>query len=133
MEDVDITNDTELKDYVRGVTLYDEGVLSPGELDTLIGVSKLILKNKVGDSNWFVDSGLGLALLGVTCAKTKAAVENHSVQSWDIAGANINIEARDQNGNAVQYKEYEDMIQTGLKSSNSGSMRTPRVSNDYHP
>jgi len=56
-----------------------------------------------------------VALLGVTAAKTKGAVENSPVRVKDLAGQDVTF--RDSDGDSLQLGQYEDMTQLGLAES----------------
>jgi hypothetical protein len=132
MQSYDITSDAYLKYMVRTITGYADtpNELPESKLDSLIEASKLQVHTKTDANSWYSDRGLGMVLLGVTSAKCKSMVENHSIQSWDFGAGKI--EARDQRGNAVQYDQYESMIQDGMKKANVGSSSPlPSVSNSW--
>lgn len=135
MADYDITSDTELKDAVRSETLYNDtsDELTEPDLDGIIDNTKMLVHAKTGSSSWFSDRGLGLVLLGLTCARAKAAVENLAIQSLSLEP--ISLEARDSNGNEVQFQQYEEYVSIGMSSTNvstgGGGNPLPRVSNSF--
>jgi hypothetical protein len=117
MNDYDITSNTELDERVRAETGYEDtpDELPQSDLETLRANAKLVLATDAGvDDGWYTDRGLGLALLGVTCVKAKARVENYSVSSWSLGGGDVSIEVEDSDGSSIQMTEYENMIQMGM-------------------
>ncbi len=120
MSSYDITSDRDLHQFVRAETDYADtrDELPQSRLSTLTESAKLRLAVKANvDEGWYSDRGLGLALLGVTCIKAKASVENHSVESWSIRGGDVDIQARDSDGESIQYTAYERMIADGMATS----------------
>jgi hypothetical protein len=124
-EPYDISSDSELLERVRSVTDYADTADELAQHD-LVGLRKtakmeMALKTDLEDPDWYGDSGLALALLGVTCIYAKCHVENYSVQSWSVDGGAVDITARDSNGNSIQFSRYESMIETGLSSADNVS------------
>jgi len=115
MESYDITSDSDLQSAVRTETGYDTGKLSSDDLSDLIDSAKRVLALKAGVTNFYDDRGLSVALLGVTAAKTKGAVENSPVRVKDLAGQDVTF--RDSDGDSLQLGQYEDMTQLGLAES----------------
>jgi len=70
---------------------------------------------KAGVENFYDDRGLAVALLGVTSAKSKGAVENSPVRVKNLAGQDVTF--RDSDGDSLQLSQYEDMTQLGLAES----------------
>lgn len=116
-EDWDVTDDDELKDAVRNETQYDEGKLSTEDLDGLLDSAKRVLSLKAGVTDFYSDRGLAVALLGVTCAKAKGAVENSPVRVKNVAGQDITLRTPD--GSSLQVSEYEEMARLGLAKSDA--------------
>lgn len=134
MANYDISEKSELKDAVRGETLYADEAdeLPASKLDQIISNAQMLIHAKTGSDQWYSDRGMGLVLLGYTCAKAKAAVENMTVQSLSLDP--ISIEARDSRGNEVQFTQYEEMISVGMTATDVSLDRsnpTLSVSNSW--
>lgn len=116
MATYDITTRGELMEAVRSETLYSDesDELPQDHLDQLVANAMMLVHAKAGSDQWFSDRGMGLILLGYTCAKAKAAVENMTVDEFSLDP--IRIVARDSSGNEVQFSQYEQMVKTGLQS-----------------
>lgn len=122
MSNYEITSDTELDERVRAETGYDDtpDELPQADLDTLRANAKLRLAVDGGvDDGWYDERALGMALLGVTCIKAKARVENYSVSSWSLGGGDVSIDVRDSDGDSIQMTEYENMVQMGMARADS--------------
>jgi len=115
MQSYDITSDSDLQTAVRTETGYDEGTLSTDDLNSLIDSAKRVLALKVGVTSFYDDRGLAVALLGVTCAKAKGAVENSPVRVKNLAGQDVTFRTSD--GSSLQLGQYEEMTQLGLAES----------------
>jgi len=115
MQSYDITSDSDLQSAVRTETGYDTGKLSDDDLQSLIDSAKRVLALKAGVTTFYDDRGLAVALLGVTCAKSKGAVENSPVRVKNLAGQDVTF--RDSDGGSLQLGQYEDMTQLGLAES----------------
>ncbi len=116
----DITDDEELKSAVRDETQYTEKQLptdnSDGpDLNGLVDSAKRVLALKAGVTSFYNDRGVSVALLGVTCAKAKGAVENSPVQVKNVAGDDVTFRVSD--GGSLQLAEYEEMTRLGLSES----------------
>jgi len=125
MESYDITSDNDLQSAVRTETGYDEGTLSNDDLENLIDSAKRVLALKAGVTSFYSDRGLAVALLGVTCAKAKGAVENSPVRVKNLAGQDVTF--RDSDGGSLQLGQYEDMTQLGLAESNETERGVQRL------
>lgn len=122
MADYDISSNDDLKRLVRAETLYEDSPdeLPESTLDDQIDSAKLYVHTKTGSDAWYTDRGLGLVLLGYTAAKAKGAVENISVDGWTVGGGDVSIDASGAGDpDQVQFAQYEEMIQTGLSTSDS--------------
>lgn len=129
MSDHEIVNDQDLRGRVRAETQYNDtpDELAQATLKTLVKDAKLLVQAKTDSTEWYTDLGLSLVLLGTTCAKAKASVENYSVESWNFGGGSIT--AKDSDGNSVQMTQYSEMISEGMKSSDTATRSTPTLSN----
>jgi hypothetical protein len=127
----DITTDSELKSAVRTETQYDTGKLSDSDLDGLVDSAKRVLAIKADVTSFYDDRGLAVALLGVTCAKAKGAVENSPVVTKNLAGGDVTFRTSD--GSSLQLAQYEAMTSEGLSSSDStdAGPQSIRFTNDY--
>jgi hypothetical protein len=127
----DITTDSELKSAVRTETQYDTGKLSDSDLDGLVDSAKRVLAIKADVTSFYDDRGLAVALLGVTCAKAKGAVENSPVVTKNLAGGDVTFRTSD--GSSLQLAQYEAMTQDGLSESEStdAGPQPVRFTNDY--
>lgn len=113
-----IQDDFELKQKVRTLTGYarDDDELSEPDLDGLLDISKLIIKNATGSDSWYSDEGLGQALLGVTCIRAKESVENYSVSSWSVGDEEIDVSGAS-DPDAVQFTRWNELVNEGLSAS----------------
>lgn len=111
----DIQDDSDLEDAVYDETQYDENELSQSDLSGLIDSAKRVMALKADVTSFYDDRGLAVALLGVTAAKAKGAVENSPVRVKNLAGQDVTF--RDSDGGSLQLAQYEDMTQLGLAES----------------
>jgi len=121
-EPFDITSDSELMAAVRDETQYTQSQLPDSDpdnpdLEGLVDSAKRVLALKANVTQFYDDRGLAVALLGVTCAKAKGAVENSPVRVKNLAGQDVTLRTSD--GSSLQLAEYEDMIQLGLSEATS--------------
>lgn len=124
-EEWDIKKDNELEAAVREETHYGTNRLSDSDLKGNIKSAKRVLSLKAGVTSFYDDRGIAVALLGVTCAKAKGAVENSPVRVKDTAGQNITLRTSD--GSSIQIDEYNDMLQTGLAESDATDVGTQEI------
>ena len=111
----DIQDDGDLKDAVRAETQYDEDALSRPDLDSHVASAKRVLALQADVTQFYDDRGIAVALLGITCARAKGAVENSPVRVKDVAGQNVTFRTPD--GSSLQVEQYEEMTQLGLSES----------------
>lgn len=112
----DITSDSDLRQAVRDETQYDTDLLSQSDLEGNVRSAKRVLALKAGvETNFYDDRGLAVALLGVTCAKAKGAVENSPVVVKNLGTGDVTF--RESDGDSLQLAEYEEMAQLGLAES----------------
>lgn len=130
-ESWDITSDGELKRAVYGETQYDETQLPAADLDAQLKSAKRVLALDAGVTSFYDDRGIAVALLGITCAKAKGAVENSPVLVENIAGQDTRF--RESNGDSLQLSQYEDMVQLGMAESEKTDKGTEeiRLTNTY--
>lgn len=114
-ESWDVTDDSALRDAVRTETQYDTGKLPVDDLKGLVDSAKRNLALRADVSSFYDDRGITVALLGITCAKAKGAVENSPVVTKDLGGQNVTFRASD--GTSLQLTQYEEMAQRGLANS----------------
>ena len=138
MSDHSIDDDSDLKEMVRGLTHYGDNAeeLPDSDLETQIRVGKLRLKNKTdidltGDEPFYSDDGIAQALLFTTCILAKCAVENYSVDRWDIGVAQIEVrEAGD--ADQVQFQQWAELVAEGLHASDENtSGPLPKVTRSF--
>lgn len=127
----DITDDTSLKDAVRHETQYDEGKLSQDDMTGLVESAKRVLALKAGITSFYEERAVAVALLGITCAKAKGAVQNSPVRVKDIGGQNVTF--RTDGEESLQLTQYEEMTQLGLReaSSTDAGPRTIEFTRDF--
>jgi len=113
-EPYDITSDTELREAVRTETQYSENHISQDDLKGLVSSGKRLLALRAGVSDFYADRGLAVALLGVTAAKCKGAVENSPVRVDNIGPNDVTFRTSD--GSSLQLAQYEEMVQMGLSN-----------------
>ncbi len=133
MDDFDITSDSDLREYFRALTLYDDTAdeIQKSTLNTQISVAKLKLKNEANSTEWYSDSGLGQALLGTVLILGKAAIENYSVSRWDLGDAEIDVSGAS-DSEQVQFEEWATLVSDGLKASNVDSgTQTPQFTKTF--
>jgi hypothetical protein len=130
-ESWDITDNTSLRTAVRDETQYDEGKVSTEDLDGLIESAKRVLALKAGITSFYDERGIAVALLGITCAKAKGAVQNSPVRVKDIGGQNVTF--RTDGEESLQLTQYEEMTQLGLReaSSTDAGPRTIEFTRDF--
>lgn len=126
----DITTDSELKAAVRDETQYDSNTLPESDpdqpdLNGLLKSAKRVLALRAGVEDFYQDRGLAVALLGVTCAKSKGAVENQPVQVKNIATGDVTFRTTD--GSSLQIEQYEQMTELGLAESSATDAGTKDI------
>ena len=132
----DIQDDSDLQTAARDETDYDEGTLptdsdSGADLQGIIESAKRTLALKAGVTDFYDDRGIAVALLGITCAKAKAAVENSPLQVRDVSGQNVTFRTSD--GDSLQVAQYEEMTRLGLSESTKtdDAIQNITFTNDY--
>lgn len=125
VEPWDITDDAMLRDAVYTETQYDEGKLPVEDLKGLVDSAKRVLSLKAGVTTFYDDRGITVALLGITAAKAKGAVENSPVQVKDLAGQNVTFRTSD--GESLQLGQYEEMTRLGLVESEKTEAGTTEI------
>jgi len=130
--DFDITNDTELRDAVRADTGYDESDLLQNRLESIINRAKQTLYLRTDNSDWFSDSGLGLALFGYSCIRAKASVENIPLDSYNVLDEDVSFDT-DSPEDSIQLNQWHQDVQIGLSNSSvsNSTSRLPSNSADY--
>lgn len=125
MASYDIADDDDLYSRVRSETQYAE---TSDELDqptllTLVENAKYELDVKAGvsSSDFYSDKGVTLALLGLTCIKAKASVENITVNGWTIGGGDVSVEVDDPDAEDYNFARFEAMMNDGLVESDTAS------------
>lgn len=125
MASFDITDKSGLQSKVRSETGYDDtpDELPASDLGDLVDDAMLLLAVKAGftESDYFSDRGATLALLGASCIKSKASVENITVDSWSIGSGDVAIDASGAGDEDRVFAEYEDMMETGLAKSEAAT------------
>jgi len=134
MTEYQLSSDTDLKEVVRALTLYDdtEDELPASTLDTQVRAAKIKLSTKLDTdpTDWYSDSGLSTALLGATLILSKCAVENYSITRWDVGGQYIDVSG---NGDTdtPQLNEWNTLIADGLADAGSHSSQVPSFTKTY--
>lgn len=107
---------------VRGLTLYEDTAdeLPSSTLDTLVKTAKMRLQNKYGSDSFYSDSGLGQALVGATAIIAKSAVENYSVDRWDVGEGDIDVSGAG-DADQVQFQQWARLTAEGVTSSDAVS------------
>jgi hypothetical protein len=116
-EAFDVTTDAQLRDAVRVETQYDDAELSTSDLDGIIDSAKRLLALRAEVTDFYGDRGTAVALLGVTCAKAKEAVENSPVRVDNVGPNDVTFRTSD--GSSIQLAEYETMVQEGLSAADN--------------
>ncbi len=117
MEDWDVTSDSELKSAVRTLTQYDEDILSAEDLDGIAQNGKRQLALRADVSDFYGDRGIAVALLGMTSALAKGAVENSPVRVDNVGPNDVTFRTSD--GSSLQLGQYEEMTQLGLSEASA--------------
>lgn len=113
-EAFDITDDAELLAAVRDETLYDDSHIETSDLRGLVKSAKRVLALRADVSDFYGDRGLAVALLGITAAKAKGAVENSPVRVDNVGPNDVTFRTSD--GSSLQLAQYEEMTQLGLSN-----------------
>lgn len=124
-------DEADAKSLVRGLTLYEDSPdeLPSDDLDTHIRIAKMRLKTETGSSDFYTDDGLGQALVATTAIIAKAAIENFSVDRWDIGQGEIDVSGSGDTDNA-QFGQWAQMASDGIsESSTSTKSSAPTPSN----
>lgn len=111
----DITSNDELREAVRTETQYGTNELSMDDLKGLVQSAKRVLALQADVTTFYDDRGIAVALLGITCAKAKGAVENSPVVVDNVAGQDVRF--RESDGDSLQLGQYEQMTEMGLSNS----------------
>lgn len=130
------SNDTELKQAVRGETDYAD---SPDELpDTSTGsgtsMSKVIERAKArvqletGSSAWYSDNGIGHALVAYASMRAKAAVENAAIVGYSLGDQEVTLRNADPE-TSQQIQQWAEDVKVGLDASSSDTSQRPRMRN----
>lgn len=134
MNSFDITTDSELKTAVRADTQYDdsEDELSDTDLETLINRAKQRLYLQTDSTEWYSDSGLGLALFGYACMRVKSAMENIPLDSYSLGDEDVSFDTDDVD-DSLQMQMWAEDVSTGLDAStvDATNARLPQNSADY--
>lgn len=125
-------DDTELKEAVRGDTLYDDtpDELSSDDLDRIVERAKgrLELETGVSESTIFSDDGLSFALVAYACMRAKAAIENISLSSYRIGQEDVEFHNADPD-DSQQLQQWADDVRVGLDASDRDSPTGPTPQN----
>jgi len=113
-------SDADTLSLVRALTLYEDSTdeVTQSELQTHLRVAKMRLKTKTDSDSFYVDDGLGQALVATTAIVAKAAIENYSVDSWDLGAGSIDVSGAGDTDNA-QFNEWAQMAAEGIASSST--------------
>lgn len=124
-ESYDITSDSELESAVRGETQYDTNTLSAEDFDEVLDSAKRVLALKADVTSFYDNRGMSVALMGITCAKAKGAVENQPVRVKNLAGDDVTFRTSD--GSSLQLGQYEAMTELGLAESKKTDAGTQEI------
>jgi len=124
-EAFDITDDSELSDAVRSETGYSPNKLSDDDLSGVIDSAKRVLALRADTTGFYDDRGTAVALLGVTCAKTKGRMENQPVEVKDLGTDTVTFRTPD--GSSLQLTQYEQMTQLGLSNADNTDAGTTSI------
>jgi len=113
--DIYPTDDADTRQLVRALTQYEDNTdeLPRSELDTHIRLAKMRLQTQTDKSDFYKIDGLGQALVATTAILAKAAVENYSVDRWDLGVGTIDVGSAG-DGDVVQFSEWASMAAEGL-------------------
>jgi hypothetical protein len=128
----EITSNSELITRVRAATGYDESDLSTTDMESIVSTTKLRLSTETDATDWYADSGLGLALYAYTCMRVKAAVENIPLQSYSLGDESVAFDTSDES-DSMQMQQWVEDVNVGLQSSDAvdQTTRLPSNSADY--
>lgn len=127
------TTDPELKEFARQATGYtDTNKLTTAQLDTLVKIAKMRVKNDVGSEQWYSDEGLGQVLTFTLCIGAKSRMENHYLGQWSVGDQNMSVRDASQEDSA-QYQEWNDAILDGLDASSvAGGSTSFQLTSNYN-
>jgi len=113
--DIYPTDDADTRQLVRALTQYEDNTdeLPRSELDTHIRLAKMRLQTQTDKSDFYKIDGLGQALVATTAILAKAAVENYSVDRWDLGVGTIDVGSAG-DADVVQFSEWASMAAEGL-------------------
>lgn len=107
---------------VRSLTFYEDSPdeITKSELQSHLRIAKMRLKTKTGSDNFYTDDGLGQALVASTAIVAKSAVENYSIDRWDLGAGEIDVSnAGDED--VLQMSQWAEMAADGIASSSSST------------
>jgi hypothetical protein len=112
------TDDGELRDAVRADTSYDDtdDELPQSQLDAIVERSKGRMELATGSDAWYMDDGLGFALVAYTCMRAKAAVENISLSSYSLGAEDVEFHHADPD-ESMQLQQWAEDVRIGLDAS----------------
>lgn len=114
--DTEVNDEQELKELARAITQYSTTNISDDDVDKLVKVSAMRVETKTGTDKWFSDRALGQALLYTLCIELKAAVENYSVDAWEIGDESIEVADGDGEASA-QFTQWATAVAEGIEES----------------
>ena len=128
----EITDDSDLISRVRAATGYDESDLSETDMQSIISTTKLRLSTETEASDWYADSGLGLALYAYACMRVKSAVENIPLQSYSLGDESVSFNTSNES-DSLQMQQWAEDVNIGMESSDAvdQTTRLPSNSSDY--
>jgi hypothetical protein len=123
MSEHEIADKSELKSRVRSKTLYDDSPqeLQSSELDNLVHDAMLRLDSEAGVSSFFADVHVQRAILYASCIEAKAAIENYSVDSWDVGAGRIDVSGAG-DPDQFQFQDWADQVAAGLAKSDEATV-----------
>lgn len=131
MPDFYPSSETEALELVRGLTLYEDSSneLPTDDLKTHLKIAKMRLFTKTGSDSFYSDDGLGQALVATTAIIAKSAIENYSIDRWDLGQGEIDVRnAGDED--VSQFAQWAQMAAEGISSSDTSTRSsTPIPSN----
>lgn len=123
-------NDSELRQAVRADTSYDDtsDELPQSQLNDIIdqALARLQLETSTNESTIYGDDGLSFALAAYTKMRSKAAVENASLEGYSIGAEDVDFKDVDPEDSA-QYQMWAEDVSAGLNATSADSSTSLQI------
>jgi len=122
------TGRSDVRQYVRRVTDYDDTELTAADLDGHIDVAEMVVYNRTSSDAFYRDVGLGQAVVFTTAILAKVSMENYSVTRWNIGDQYI--DAGSDGAVDEQIRQWNQMVRDGITNSDE-TPSGPRNTTSY--